>query len=61
MTIKVSTSIFVYGKGYILLENIVWENVVYIIPFLIKFCLVLQDILNDVMKQHRPYRSTLVL
>ena len=37
MTIKVFTSIFVYGKGYNLLENIVWENVVYIIPFLIKF------------------------
>ena len=28
---------FVYGKGYILLENIVWENVVYIITFLVKF------------------------
>ena len=26
-----------YGKGYILLENIVWENVVYIITFLVMF------------------------
>ena len=32
------------GKGYILLENIVWENVVYTITFLVKFFLVLQDI-----------------
>ena len=27
----------VYGKGYILLENIVWKNLVYIITFLVKF------------------------
>ena len=35
---------FVYGKGYILLENIVWENVVYIVTFIVKFFLVFQDI-----------------
>ena len=35
---------FVYGKGYILLENIVWENEVYTITFLVKFLFVLQDI-----------------
>ena len=33
-TIKLFTFIFVYGKGYILLENIVWENT---ITFLVKF------------------------
>ena len=35
---------FVHGKGYILHENITWENVVYIITFLVKCFLVLQDI-----------------
>ena len=52
---------FVYGKGYILLGNIVWENVVDIITFLVKFFLVLQDICNEVMEHQRPYRSALVL
>ena len=33
-TIKLFT-FFVYGKAYILLENIVWENLVYIITFLV--------------------------
>ena len=28
---------FVYRKGYILLENMVWENVVYTITFLVNF------------------------
>ena len=51
----------IYGKGYILLENIVWENVVYIITFLVKFFLVLQDIQNEVMKHQHLYRSALVL
>ena len=31
-------------EGYVLLHNIVWENVVYIIIFQAKFCLKLQDI-----------------
>ena len=35
---------FVYGKGYILFQNIVWENVLYSITFLVKFFLVLHDI-----------------
>ena len=34
----------VYEKGYILLENIVRENVFYVIKFVVKFCLVLQEI-----------------
>ena len=28
---------FIYGKGYILLESIVWKNVVYTITYLVKF------------------------
>ena len=36
MTIKFFTFFFAYGKWCILLENIVYENVVYIIAFLIK-------------------------
>ena len=35
-TIKFFTLIFVNEKGYILLKNIVWENVVYTITFLVK-------------------------
>ena len=35
---------FVYGKGYVLLESIVWVNVVYTITSLVKFFLELQDI-----------------
>ena len=31
------TLFFVYKRGYILLENIVWKNVVYTITFLVKF------------------------
>ena len=42
--------IVIYGKGYILLENIVWENAGYAIIFLVKFLLVLHDIWNEVMK-----------
>ena len=37
MAIKYFTFIFVYRKGYILLENIVWVNVVYTITFLVNF------------------------
>ena len=43
-----------------MLENIVWENVVYTTTFLVKFSLVLQDIWNEVMKHQRPYKSALV-
>ena len=35
---------FVYGKINFLLENIVWEHLVYAIAFLVKFFLVLQHI-----------------
>ena len=37
-------SFYVYGKGYTLLKNIVWENVFYAVTFLVKFSLVLQVI-----------------
>ena len=49
--------LFLYWKGHILLENMIQENVVYTITFLVK----LQDIWNEVMKHQRPYRSALVL
>ena len=42
-TITFFLSFFVNGTGYILLENILWENVIYIITFLVS-CLVLQNI-----------------
>ena len=58
-TIKFFT-FFVYVKGYILLENIVWENAVYTIIFLVIFFLVLQDTWSEVMKHQRPYKSALV-
>ena len=45
----------------ILLVNIVWENVVYTITFLVKFFLMLQSIRNKVMKHQCPYGSALVL
>ena len=35
---------FVCEKGHILLVNIVWENVVYTITFLVNLFLVLRDI-----------------
>ena len=38
---------FLCGKGYVLLQNIVWENVVYTITFLL-FFLVFHDIWNKV-------------
>ena len=37
MTIKFFTLILLYGKGNILLENMVQENAVYTITFLVKF------------------------
>ena len=46
---------------YILLENIVRENVVYPITFVVKFFLMLHDIWNEVMKHKLPCRSALVL
>ena len=42
-TITFFLSFFVNGTGYILLKNILWENVIYIITFLVS-CLVLQNI-----------------
>ena len=30
-----------YGKRHILVKNIIWENVVYLITFLVKLCLML--------------------
>ena len=39
-TIKFFTLFFIYGKGYIFLKNIVWENVIYTIAFLLNFFLV---------------------
>ena len=42
-TITFFLSFFGNGTGYILLENILWENVIYIITFLVS-CLVLQNI-----------------
>ena len=41
LTTTIKFFIFVW---LILIENIVWENEVYIITFLVKFCLVLHDI-----------------
>ena len=35
---------FFIWKGYIFLENILWENVVYTITFPVKIFLALQDI-----------------
>ena len=40
-TIKFFTFIFVHGKGYILLENIIWENSVVEIQFLSELIIVL--------------------
>ena len=37
MTMKFFTFIFLCGKGYILLQNLVWKYVVCIITFLVKF------------------------
>ena len=49
--------LFVCEKGYILLQNIDWENMVHTITFLVKLFLALQDIWEKVMKQQHPYRS----
>ena len=55
-TIKSLLFFFVYAKGYILLKNTVWENVVYTtITFLLKSSLVFQDIWNELMKHRRLY------
>ena len=44
MTMKFFTFIFCNRKEYILFKNIVWENEVYTMKFLVKLFLVLQDI-----------------
>ena len=43
-TMKFFTFIFFYGKGSVLLENIVLKKLVYAIIFLVKFLLLFQDV-----------------